>query len=386
MTIGDVIRLEFATASDPDTGVEVTRLTDDRGDTSSPYFTQPLFSDDGSGLLVSSNRTGTWQAYFVELDRRRMVQLSDEPEGIRWTASAMLPSRSQVVFVAGRALKRVGLDGSDLTTLYEAPPGFTLSVLSPTADGSSVVFAYIEEVALSTAAGHLVAQRMERFCRRPTSVVMRVDTGSGFATALWGERNLITHVNVSPVAPDIIVFCHEGPWHLVQRTWVLRASTGEVWPIILQRRACERAGHEFFTRSGRVVTEYAWRFHPNARDWINLDVFVWPDGRDHQAFRYLWDSPGPVGHNQVSWHDETLGVGDAAFPEKDFPHGRDYIGLIRYQEELARPIPLCRHDCTRQAVLGHPFPVFSPDDRCVYFNSDRAGRCDVYRVPVPTSF
>ena len=62
MAIGDITKIDFATARDPDTGVEVTRVTDDQGDTIFPYFTQVVFTDDGRELLVSSNRTGAWQA------------------------------------------------------------------------------------------------------------------------------------------------------------------------------------------------------------------------------------------------------------------------------------------------------------------------------------
>ena len=207
---------------------------------------------------------------------------------------------------------------------------------------------------------------------------MRVDTESGAAAALWGEREWISHVNVSPVDGDIVVFCHEGSWHLVQRMWTLRASTGEVWPLVEQRRWLERSGHEFFTRTGRVVTQYSWRFHAEAGDWVPLDVFINPDGSGPQSFRYLYGRPS---HIQIAG-DETLGVGDHALPREGFSEGRNFIGLIRYQDERATVTALCRHDTSWLTQHSHPHPVFSPDDRFVYFNSDRGGRCNVYRALV----
>lgn len=380
MPLADVTQIAFETLADPDTGVDVTRVSDDHGDTIFPYFTQVLFTDDGEDLLVSSNRTGTWQAYLLCVSTGELRQLTDEPEGIRAHGSTVLPTKGAVAFLTGNVLKRVNLDGSGTRTLYEAPQGFSPSILAPSADGASVTFAYSEGLALSTETGRIYSTMAERLYRRPASVVMRVDTESGAAAALWGEREWISHVNVSPVDGDIVVFCHEGSWHLVQRMWTLRASTGKVWPLVEQRRLLERSGHEFFTRSGRVVTQYSWRFHASAKDWVPLDVFVNPDGSAPQAFRYLHGRPS---HVQVAG-DEALGVGDCAFPSAGFADGRSYMGLIRYEDERAVMTALCRHDSSWLTQHSHPHPIFSPDDRWVYFNTDRGGRCNIYRAPVPS--
>jgi oligogalacturonide lyase len=377
MAIGDITKIGFAAARDPDTGVEVTRVTDDQADTIFPYFTQVVFTDDGQGLLTSSNRTGAYQAYVLNLERGELLQLSDEPDGINTHSSTVLPTKGAIAFETGRIVKRVNLDGSDTRALYEVPPGFRPSILAPASDGSSVTFAYSEQLELSTSTGRIYSTMAEHLYRRPASVIMRVDTESGAAAALWGEREWISHVNVSPVDPNIVVFCHEGSWHLVQRMWTLRASTGEVWPLVEQRRWLERSGHEFFTRTGRVVTQFSWRFHVEAKDWVPLDVFIDPDGGKPQSYRYLYGRPS---HIQVAG-DETLGAGDHAFPREAFGEGRNFIGLIRYQDERATMTALCRHDASWLTQHSHPHPVFSPDDRFVYFNSDRGGRCNVYRAP-----
>jgi len=380
MSVGDVTKINFETVRDHATGVDVTRVTDGQGDSIFPYFTQVVFSDDGGILLVSSNRSGKWQVYLLEVESGHLRQLTDEPEGIKPHSSTVLPTKGAAAFLAGQAVKRVDLDGSNLRTLYEPPAGFRASILSPSADGSSVTFAYSESLALSTATGRIYSTMDETLYRRPASVIMRVDTESGAARVLWGEREWISHVNVSPIDPDIVLFCHEGQWHLVQRMWVVRASTGEVWPLVEQRRWLERSGHEFFTRSGRVVTQYSWRFHAQAKDWVYLDAFIQPDGSQPQSFRYLHGRPT---HIQVA-RDETLGVGDRAFPGEGFAEGSAYIGLIRFKDERAIVTALCRHDTSWQSQHSHPHPVFSPDDRCVYFNSDRGGRCNIYRAAPAT--
>jgi len=51
MPKGTVFKGNKVTVKDNLTGVEVTRLSSDVGNTFHPYFTQPLFSFDGKNIL-----------------------------------------------------------------------------------------------------------------------------------------------------------------------------------------------------------------------------------------------------------------------------------------------------------------------------------------------
>ncbi len=373
MPIGDVTRIEFISAADPDTGAEVTRLTDDQGDTIFPYFTQVLFADGGEGLLLSSNRTGAWQAYLLRLATGKLVQLTDEPDGISCHTSTVLPTRGACGVIAGREVKRVPLDGGPAETIYETPEGFRASILAPTADGSSVTFAYSERLNLSTYSGVMYSDMLEHLYRRPACVVTRVNTDGSGCAALWGEREWISHVNVSPTDPDLVCFCHEGPWHLVQRLWMVRASTHEVWPVLLQRRYLDASGHEYFTASGRLVTQWSTRETPSASARVCYNAICDPSGGNVQMHRY--DGPNPS-HIQTS-PDETLLVGDTCLmPE--LPDGRNFMCLVRHEGERAIKQPLCRHDTSWVTQHSHPHPIFTPDGASVVFNSDRGGRSNVY--------
>ena len=373
MAVGDTATLEFTTCNDPATGAAVTRLTDNVGDTIFPYFTQVLFSDDGAGVLLSGNRTGDWQAYLLDLDSGRLLQLTDEPGGISCHTASILPTQNACGVIAGGTVKRVSLDGSSCETLYETPEGFRPSVLSPTSDGSSVTFCYSEALNLSTKTGKIYSDFLEHLYRRPTCVVMRVRTDGSGAEAVWGERQWISHVNVSPADPDIVCFCHEGPWDLVQRLWIVRASTHEVWPLLIQRRHLDRSGHEYFTASGRLVTQWSTRETPTSSRSVHYNAVVDPSGENLEMFRY--DGPHPS-HIQTS-PDETLLVGDTChLPDVENPRGM--MSLVRHEGERAVMQPLCRHDTSWLTQHSHPHPVFTPDGEHVLFNSDREGNSNVY--------
>lgn len=376
MAKGDVFKGDKVTVKDDLTGVEVTRLSPNVGNTFHPYFTQPLFSFDGKNILVASDRTGSWQLYNMCTSTGDMVQLTDEPN-IRPGSSLLDPNTMRAFYWGGDTLKSVSLDTLEEEEYYTLPEGFHGSILSITGDGTALHFAYSENLNLSTVTGKIYSGMNETLFRRPVSVVMQVNVVDKTARAIWGEREWISHVNTSPVDNDIVCFCHEGPWHLVQRTWIVNASTSEVWPIVETKRYLERAGHEFFTRSGRICTQYGRRKSP-AHDWECADVFVNADGSNMVMYEY---KPGPKPmHVQVD-STETYGVGDGAFIVGGPKDGNNYISLIKYENGLAKQKILCTHGTSWTKQHSHPHPIWFPDDSKVLFTSDREGRCNIYAAP-----
>ncbi|MBS7649420.1 hypothetical protein KEJ17_07265 [Candidatus Bathyarchaeota archaeon] len=73
--------------------------------------------------------------------------------------------------------------------------------------------------------------------------------------------------------------------------WIVKASTHEVYPLLLQKRYVERAGHEFFTNKGRVVAQFARRSTLTSADWTYYDVFLNTDGSDVKMFKYRYLAP-----------------------------------------------------------------------------------------------
>jgi len=61
------------------------------------------------------------------------------------------------------------------------------------------------------------------------------------------------HLQFSPTDPNRLMFCHEGPWHKVDRIWTIR-SNGKDLKLIHQRKmTMEIAGHEFWSADGRTI-------------------------------------------------------------------------------------------------------------------------------------
>lgn len=380
---GKVYHSELTKEKDNITGVEITRLTDDTGDTHHPYFTQSLVSHDGKVLLLSSNRTGSWQLYSLGIDTGKIVQLTDDGK-IAHHGAVLDPKKMIAYYFNGGALKSVDLSNLKTSELfYSVPEGFKSSSLSLSGKGRYLVFSYSQELNLSTTIKKIYSDFVECFYRRPHSVIMRIDLEKERAETIWGEVEWFSHTNISPVDDNIILFCHEGPWHLLQRMWVVNALSHEVRPLLPQRQYLESSGHEFFTKSGKVATQYGIRGNPLSSDWTYYDVIINPDGSNLERYRYRYIGKRPT-HIQIN-SKENLGVGDRAFPDDDpgFKEGNDYVGLIEYKNQQAKVSLLCRHNTSWRTQHSHPHPIFTPDNKNIIFSSDRGGRCNVYMAPVP---
>ena len=70
---------------------------------------------------------------------------------------------------------------------------------------------------------------------------------------IFSDTAWLNHVQFSPVYPDLLMFCHEGPWNKVNRIWTIRM--GEKTPKLMHERTMygEIAGHEFFSVDGNTI-------------------------------------------------------------------------------------------------------------------------------------
>jgi oligogalacturonide lyase len=77
MARGEKYPAEWKTLTDPRTGVEVLQLTDYRGHSHHPYFTNPGWHDGGRRLLFGSDRNNRTNLYSVHLETGEITQLTD---------------------------------------------------------------------------------------------------------------------------------------------------------------------------------------------------------------------------------------------------------------------------------------------------------------------
>jgi oligogalacturonide lyase len=188
------------------------------------------------------------------------------------------------------------------------------------------------------------------------------------------------------------MFCHEGPWHKVDRIWTIRADGTGLTKIHTRTINMEIAGHEFFSADGRMI-------------WYDLQTprsgVFWVAGYNVSTGERIWyhleRSEWSV-HFNVS-PDGKLFAGDGGGPNSvAAPGNGQWIYLFRPEivvdrtdgavpnlKDLIKPgvfkaeklVNLSKHNYSLE-----PNVTFTPDMKWIVFRSNMFGPTHVFAVEV----
>lgn len=370
------VKAEIREYKDPETGARVRRLTGDGSSNVHLYFTSTSFlGNDAERMVFASNRSGSWQYHRLDIRDARLTRLTDGKELSPFTAC--LDPAGRLFYFDGNDLRAVDVRTLEDRRLYRVPEGNKPHLPTCTADGRYVAFAYTEKRALSTETGRIYSTMAETYYQHPSSVVMRIDTRSGEAVAVWGERMWISHVLIHPTRPNVIVFCHEGGSHVRQRMWVvdLDEKQGRQARPLYPQKAGEFCVHEYFTRQGEIGVQYSLSSNGKLEQ---FNCFLRPDGTWIRQYLLPGQRPGHIQSNS----DNSLVVGDGGYLNADDKEGGSYMSLIRHVNGRAEVRRLCKHGSSWKTQASHPHPIFSPDDKWVLFNSDAEGSDNIFMAEI----
>lgn len=399
---GQYYQLERKEYRDPTTGARVIRVTDNKAFYDRPYFTTTQFSRDGKYTLFVSDFPGTsiiknenapavgkigfGELFLLEMESGKALQVT-QGEAIKMGHGAhcmIAPSGLRAYYYSNEYVSEVDLQTLESRHLMYVPATYNFHSLSITNDERYIAFSVVEEIPLLTAkfANPLAESApgaRERFFNQPRSLVIRYDLVTNSAECVYGGHYRITHTSLKPDDGNSMIFCHDGPWYLVQRMWTVKVASDEVAPLFTQQHNLEGVVHEFFTPSGRIGAQYSFRYKPDMPFFQFADLYIDFDGKNQERYYYPFSRPGHVSIN----HTETLACGDAGCIRADTEHPERYLSLIRYNKENHRAEVeiLCEHN-TSGKKSAHVHPVFTPDDRYVVYSSDCEGKLNIYMAEV----
>jgi len=197
------------------------------------------------------------------------------------------------------------------------------------------------------------------------------------------------HLQFSPTDPTLLMFCHEGPWHKVNRIWTIRTDGSDLQLVHQRTMIMEIAGHEFFSNDGKTIWydlqtprgEDFWvagyEIATGKRTWYHLQRDEWgvhfnvsPDGK-------LFSSDG--GDDKMVAHADNGKWLYLFRPEliEDRSAGNvETKNLIQtgvfHSEKL---VNMSKHDYALE-----PNGMFSPDMKWLIFRSNMSGVNQAYAV------
>jgi oligogalacturonide lyase len=80
-----------------------------------------------------------------------------------------------------------------------------------------------------------------------------IDVKTGKLNKLFTDSAWLNHVQFSSTDPALLSFCHEGPWHKVNRIWTINVNTKKITQIHHRTMDMEIWGHEWFGKSGKTI-------------------------------------------------------------------------------------------------------------------------------------
>lgn len=385
MAIGETLPSEVREYQDHQTGTRIRQLTNCRTHSHHPYFTTSGLWDGGRQMLIASDRGNARNIYSVAMDSGELTQITDfgPEEHPRLQTLYINPTRPEVYFLNDNTMYAVDLHTRERRELYRPPEGYNAMSFSCTADGSQLCMSIGEDLSskIHMDLGHGYVGFHEYSAARPDCRIVAIPTTGGEARTVFQEAFWLNHVNASTALPDVLTYCHEGPWDTIdQRMWRLEISTGHTQPLRPQSPG-ETIGHEYWFADGQRIGYHGTRPATDA----DAPETIGPRGV--HLFGYIsHDNTGQrevdFPHGSYHFHsiDETLIVGDG---------GAEHPCLLLWRlgdGQYEGPRKLLTHRGSWHVQYLHVHPRMFRDaagETKVLYTADPQGYGQVYIADVP---
>jgi oligogalacturonide lyase len=363
---------------DASTGHRVLRLSDDSGG-SSLYFHQNGYTATGDKMVFTTNQGLS----IVELKTRTV-----EPLVTGRVGQVVVGRKTRQVFYRKEgAVWATNLDTRRSEVIAKVPQLASGSGLAVNADETLLGGSFVEDVpnpqappealirmdALRTP--EAIESSLEaRWARRRPMALYTIKIATGEFQTFHHSSDWLNHVQFSPSDPSLLMFCHEGPWHKVDRIWTIRTDGTGVRLMHARTMEMEIAGHEFWSPDGKTIW-YDLQTPRGEQFWLAGVDLATGERRRFSLERDRWSV-----HFNVS-PDGRLFAGDGGGPQM-VAKAKDgqWIYLFRPENGALRWEPLVNmaaHDYRLE-----PNVSFTPDGEWIVFRSNMHGATHVYAVEV----
>ncbi len=380
---------------EPATGHRVVRLSREAG-SASLYFHQNAYSADGKKLFMST--PGGLST--VHLETREIEQVVAGRVGVLVTGR----KTGQVYYTRDGTIYATDLDTKITREVAKIPAGAGRGGnITVNADETEIVGiagdpegSTVPRVAPAGLSGGKLEARWSS--GRPM-MIYTVKIATGEVKVIHRENDWTNHLQCSPTDPGLIMFCHEGPWHFVDRVWTIRNDGTALRLMHRRTMEMEIAGHEFFSTDGKMVW-YDLQTPKSGVFWLaGVDLATGARTQYHVE-RGAWSV-----HYNVS-PDGKLFAGDGGGPDSvanrtpagrclDPPGNGQWIYLFHpmLANEAAGEVPgeLIKAgwlkaerlvDLSKHNYNLEPNVTFTPDGKWIVFRSNMHGATHTYAVEV----
>ncbi|HVW83324.1 MAG TPA: oligogalacturonate lyase family protein [Bryobacteraceae bacterium] len=378
---------------DPDTGHRIVRLTDEP-ESASLYFNQNGYTADRKKLIYTTPKGIS--AFDLETHATKPV--------VEGHVRVIVTGRrtQNVYYVRDNAVYATDVDTLATRKIAALPPRGSVSTVN--ADETLLAGTYTEADSPAEYRSAPAGQQQQvqgllqplnkgemmerRLAAHIPMGLFTIDSRSGEVKTILRSTDWLNHLEFSPTDPTLLMVCHEGPWHKVERIWTIRSDGSELTKIHRRTMQMEIFGHEFWSADGNTI-------------WYDLQT---PRGEDFRVAGYN------VKNKQRTWYhlqrdewsihfnvtpDGTLFCGDGGDPGQ-VAHAPNGEWIYLFRPELRKNEGIDDPELIRTGVFHaeklvnmskhnyrlEPNVSFTPDQKWVVFRSNMFGPTYVFAVEV----
>jgi len=390
---------------DPDTGHRVIRISDEPN-SQSLYFHYNSYTAEGDKMIF-----GTPSGIFT-LDLKTLGQGTPKLDwivdgrGTRTSPLMMAFHSREAYYTSGGTLYAVNVDTKESHAVFsgrvfginsdETIVGNTVNLEDPTGKTqpppppnlipqrermfgdkikAGIPLTPDEEYAASKEDG--LARRL----LNPTSMgFIFTNLVNGTQTTTGYQFASIDHQQFSPTDPHLVLYAHEGTWHEVERTWLVRTDGSDQHLVYKRQMDMEINGHEWWSYDGKTV----WfdLQTPRSHDfWIGGVNIATGKLTQYHIQRNWW------GVHFNSSRDDKLFASDGGDPTQvAFEKDGEWINLFRVQPDGSVTREKLANLSKNNYVTGQggiePNVSITPDNKWVVFRANIQGPVQVYAVEI----
>jgi oligogalacturonide lyase len=374
---------------DKDTHHKIIRLTNLEGSNASFYFHNNPFVANKMVFYNSSNEKGeatdmkvetynlnpkNKQLHTVDLKTLKTEQLTHHASAMN--GEIVSPVLRETFYQIKDSVFSVNVDTKKERLVYVFPEDFKANITTINADGTLLAGSKGTEEEKTIYKNN--PEKKDYFnliyeAKLPKTL-FTVNIKTGRLNRIFTDSAWLNHVQFSSTEPSLLMFCHEGPWHKVDRIWTIDVNTKKVKLVHKRTMDMEIAGHEWFGASGKTI-------------WFDLQLprgqTFYVAGTDlksgtekkYSVTRNEWSV-----HYTSSW-DETKFAGDGGDPGAvaKAPDGKwIYFFTPDGDRFISEKLVNMKHHQYKLEPNVH----FSPDNKWIIFRANFEGTANVYAVEI----
>lgn len=202
---------------------------------------------------ISSTASANKQIFLLDLNTLKTEQLTDHTSPMN---GEIVDKKGGIVYYQIKdSVYGVNARTKECRLIFVFPADFKGNITTVNADGTLLSGAKSSE------------EEKELFRKNPDKssyfniiyeaklprTLFTINTKTAALEKIHTDSAWLNHVQFSSTDPNLLMFCHEGPWHKVNRIWTIDVRTKKITQIHKRIMNMEIAGHEWFSADGNTI-------------------------------------------------------------------------------------------------------------------------------------